>query len=443
MVTSLGSVESEIVGGSSVASQHGGFVAALFEDFEEDEDPNFFLTCGGTFIAEDLVLTAASCSIRLSLQEDGNQQILQAEDPARFRVARRPESLAAIDPAELLEVESVYLHPDYDWNTRDNNIAIWKLKASSPGPVLQLASASETSDLESDRAKVKIFGYGRTDTETFETPDGLMKGNVQIVDFERCQATYHDGFEEVITPNMLCAGGRGKDFCAGDDGGPLTSGAGDNRRLVGVAALEYGCGAWAPSVYTRVANYQTWVDQCMAGDCPSLQPVPMCLSPYTDCDGDAANGCETMTLGASNCGACGAACASGEACVFRPYDIENTVHCAPAKPLKPRLECVYDPGDGSPRIASFGYKNENEAMVYVESGRDNRFFGVPGADTTFPGIVRFRPGRYGNAPVVFMGDGPARWRLTGPDGVTRQATAKADSKACATNPLEEIFEEPR
>ena len=42
-----------------------------------------------------------------------------------------------------------------------------------------------------------------------------------------------------------------------------------------------------------------------------------------------------------------------------------------------------------------------------------------------------------------IGSGRARWKLVGPDGVTRKVEVDANSKACATNPFEEELEQPR
>lgn len=452
--TSLGSVESEIVGGSPVGKNGGRFVAALFRDF----DGELFQFCGGTFIAEDVVLTAAHCSVDiLSVLDEENQLLLGPTDPGGLRVARRPASLAGVEDSELVQVESVYVHPGFDWLTLDNDIAVWKLASSSPGPVLELATTSATAALERAEAKLKVLGYGVTDTETGESSDVLMHVKVPLVQLNECRSSYYEAFggaaqplepKEIITRNMICAGRAGKDSCQGDSGGPLTTGFGREERLVGVTSWGIGCGLpELPGVYARVAKYRAWVNACRAGTCDVLEQLPGdCLFGFTDCDGDVANGCEANTLGAAHCGGCGLACDAGEACVYDYFDGEPSARCALAKPLRPRLECVYDPGDGSGLIASFGYRNENEDTVFVRRGANNRFFGVPGADTTFfnfPGVEEFRPGRYGNVPVVAIGEGPARWRLTGPDGVARQVRAYADSKVCATNPLEAEFEQPR
>ena len=449
---SVGTVQSEIVGGTVTPAHRGQFVAALFQDFG-----SLFQICGGTFIEEDVVLTAAHCSVELAgISDEQNVALLAPTDPSLLRVARRPASLAAVDEAKLLAVESVYVHPGFDYLTLDNDIAIWKLANSSPGPVLELATKVATSRLEQFESRVKAMGYGVTDPETGESSDVLRQVKVPMWHLDECRANYYEASggseqpltpEEIVTRNMFCAGRTGKDSCQGDSGGPVTTGAGDQLRLVGITSWGFGCAEpGLPGVYTRAANYRPWVKECLAGSCVGADTIRLCLYGFTDCDGDLANGCEANTLGAGDCGACGDACDSGEACVYDYLVGEPSAHCASAQPLKPRIECVYDPGDGSGLIASFGYNNQNEDTVFVRRGPKNRFMGVPGADETlfgFPGIEEFVPGKWGNVPVVVIGDGPARWKLTGPDGVARTVRADSNTTACATNPLEEEWGQPR
>lgn len=436
---SLGGTEQDIVGGSVVGPRGGQFVAALLQDF----GAGFFQFCGGTFIAEDVVLTAAHCSVDIAgVLEAENELLLGPSEPGALRVARRPTSIAALDEAELLEVESVYVHPGFDWFTLDNDIAVWKLATRSRGRVLDLASAALTNQLELDESHVVALGYGVTNTATQQTSDVLMGVRVPVVNAAECSADYYEAFggtsqplppEAIVTPNMFCAGRTGKDSCQGDSGGPLTSGTGADIRLVGVTSWGVGCGLrQLPGVYTRVANYRTWVDECKAGSCASAETLSGgCLYGFTDCDGDPTNGCEANTLGASHCGACGQACATGEACVYDSAEGEPSARCAPAQPLKPQVVCVSEASDGS-FTANFGFRNQNEDTVFVRRGDANRFFDVPGADTTlfgFPGVEEFPPGRWSGI-VVPMGDAPARWRLVAPDGKPRSVLADHDSARC-------------
>jgi secreted trypsin-like serine protease len=450
----LGIDQVQIIGGVPVPDDQAGFVAALFQDFGGQA----FQICGGTFIAADLVLTAAHCSRGVTaIADEQNQMLLGPTDPALLKVVRRPTSVAGVAEADFLAVERVYVHPDYDDWTADNDIAVWRLTKPSPGPTLAVASPTLMARLDHGGALLTAFGYGVTNLDANEPSDVLMQVRLPLFDHEECRTNYYDALgeaagglspEEIVTDNMLCAGGAEKDTCYGDSGGPLTFGRGSGRRIVGLTSWGLDCAMpGLPGVYTRSSNFIPWIDACRDNRCDhQVESTPACLFGFTDCDGDPSNGCESNTLGASHCGACGAACDSGEACVYDPDLGEPSAHCSPARALRPRVECIYDPGDGSSRIAALGYANQNAGAVFVRRGPSNRFSGVPGADETllgFPGIEEFRPGRYGNAPIVPIGSGPMSWSLLGPDGVERTARVTRRTPICAENPLDQAYEQPK
>lgn len=448
----VGSLEHPIVGGSAAPLERAEFTAFLMYFYGES-----MRTCGGTFIAEDVVLTAAHCSVDDFDLDEQNTKVVAPVDPSLVLVARRPASLAALEASDVVQVASVYVHPDYDSTTQDNDVAVWKLAQPSPGPVLPIAPAKLTARLDRIGATGTAFGYGVTNTETGETSDTLQRVRVPFVDHDVCQSAYYEATgaarehflpEAIITDNMLCAGREGKDTCQGDSGGPLTLKRAGQTYLVGITSWGSGCGqAGLPGVYAKASHYAPWVSDCLSGVCESLsEPTSTCNYGFADCDADASNGCEANTLGASHCGGCGIACDEGQACVYAWELGESSARCATAQPLKPRIECVFDPGDGSGNIALFGYNNQNEDTVFVRRGPQNRFTGVPGADETlsgFPGMEEFRPGRYVNAPITAVGSDPVSWSLVGPDGVSRSVLVDASTPACTEDQLEQEFEQPR
>ena len=86
-------------------------------------------------------------------------------------------------------------------------------------------------------------------------------------------------------------------------------------------ALELRCGDACVDSRRDPAHCGACGQRCAAGGnataaCQSGACVLVCPAGWTDCDGDAANGCETDTVADhENCGGCGRSCGSGGACL--------------------------------------------------------------------------------------------------------------------------------
>ncbi len=104
-----------------------------------------------------------------------------------------------------------------------------------------------------------LFLFMHVSAGTIE--NNLREVQVPIVSNQTCIDTYG---EEIITPNMLCAGYEegGKDACLGDSGGPLMVPTADNSWLL-TAVVSFGVGCAQPDsygVYTRVRPYLDWIE---------------------------------------------------------------------------------------------------------------------------------------------------------------------------------------
>uniref|UniRef100_A0A8C9XUD5 trypsin n=1 Tax=Sander lucioperca TaxID=283035 RepID=A0A8C9XUD5_SANLU len=101
-------------------------------------------------------------------------------------------------------------------------------------------------------------------------PGNLMEVNVPIVGNRECNCDYGVGS---ITNNMICAGLRagGKDSCQGDSGGPLVSKQGSRWILGGIVSFGNGCAQPNfPGVYTRVSQYQSWINNQITSSQPGF-----------------------------------------------------------------------------------------------------------------------------------------------------------------------------
>lgn len=384
-----GSVQSDILGGALVPPNGGEFVAALFQDAEGE----FGYICGGAFVAENIVLTAAHCSLSAVELEGQHQVVMGPIDPALVRVARRPASLAAVSAPDLLEVESVHVHPDFDPITRNNDIAVWKLVSASPGKTLEIGSVLKTKQVADSESIVRTFGYGSTSPGSSQTSDVLRRANVPAVPVAECRSLLYDALggaaqpllpDEIVTENMVCAGAVGKGSCVNDDGGPLKI----NQILLGITSWGLGCGeADRPYVYTMVGRFRQWINRCSGAGCDQLAETTTCIEGFTDCDADPDNGCETA---GSDCGGCEgdcscdvlspnapasgyAACGAGETClpVFETPTTAPTAVCAAAGLGGIGTSCLVD-GEPEPQACAAGLRCEfGQCLPLCDLGLDD------------------------------------------------------------------------
>ncbi|KAK9439328.1 extracellular trypsin protease [Metarhizium brunneum] len=151
-----------------------------------------------------------------------------------------------------------YLNKKRRYGHTANDIGI--LKLSTPIQKSKTIGYATLPDAGSDPvvgSPAIIAGWGLTEQRD-DPLDQLKKATVPIhareeCSFERWNAT---GIED-----ELCAGGDGKDACAGDSGGPLI----DKKtgHIIGITAVSsrFTTCAVYPGLYTRVSSYIDWIQE--------------------------------------------------------------------------------------------------------------------------------------------------------------------------------------
>jgi secreted trypsin-like serine protease len=243
-----------IVGG--VASPEGARPWQVSLEVNGFEAPKAHF-CGGSFIADGWVLTAAHCM-----------------DPAvlklGFHVLAGTNDLRT--GGRVYTVDRIVVHQGYDAATHANDIALLHVNASAPtvenrtlapAAVRPIRMATALDNRQSAVAETALVtGFGLTAEQGAASPV-LMEVRIPVVTNEVCNAPGSYGGR--ITAGMLCAGQAGSDSCQGDSGGPLVEQAADRSYFqVGVVSFGEGCGREGKyGVYTRVSAYGDWIESVM------------------------------------------------------------------------------------------------------------------------------------------------------------------------------------
>ncbi|XP_041935670.1 coagulation factor VII isoform X1 [Alosa sapidissima] len=207
--------------------------------------------CGAIILGTDWILTAAHCVYRT--------------DPAQLEVTVGEHHREVTEGSEQVRnVTKVLLHERYDHATKDNDLALLRLKSPiTLGnfiiPVcLPPSHGTFSRTLAGIRMSI-VSGWGRLAQSGPPSPI-LQRLEVPRVPNQEC--TNHTGLQ--VTRNMLCAGFQegGRDSCQGDSGGPLVTRYKSTHFLLGIVSWGKGCAsADSYGIYTRVGNYLQWIEK--------------------------------------------------------------------------------------------------------------------------------------------------------------------------------------
>ncbi|XP_054158034.1 proclotting enzyme-like [Oppia nitens] len=204
--------------------------------------------CGGALVTNQHILTAAHC-----LKDLTPEDIIIRLGAYDFSASADPE-------AQDFVVDYFKIHPKYNRQTYDNDMAIVKLRTKTrfTDSVKPICLPQKNRNYAGQLALVT--GWGHTTFNGKNSPK-LRQVSLPVWNNTACDSV----FSTAITDQMLCAGNPagGKDSCQGDSGGPLMI-TGPNKRwmIIGVVSWGVNCGRPnSPGVYSRVSRFIDWVQQ--------------------------------------------------------------------------------------------------------------------------------------------------------------------------------------
>ncbi|XP_055705819.1 trypsin-1-like [Phlebotomus papatasi] len=222
-----------------------------------------FARCGGAIIHPKWVLTSGFCV------EDS-----QIADSVVFLLEMGSIVSGAPRVEYILTSSSVFLHPGFDSDTMDNDIALLSLPSSVPNDeyVRPVALAAEDTSKESLVGQfITIAGFGAT-SDDGTLPEILQEGNtaqIPIISDIACEIS-SNGYQLPTSPIFCSRGNSGRSapaMCIGDSGAPATVMMNGVPTLVGIgsAILGSGCGN-SPQIYTYIPEFCPWIDEIIANN---------------------------------------------------------------------------------------------------------------------------------------------------------------------------------
>lgn len=247
-----------------VLLEQTGSIASLSvsETTELQQDPS----CGASFLGDKWVLTAAHCV------DSANAKLFKM-NVGEYDLSNGAEN--------AIGIANIYIHPLYDNEAFDNDIAIVELVSApvNAPPAVQIADVALTNQYAIENSLATVAGWGGregyapSEGPTSNFPDLLHKVDLRLSTNAQCRAELGESFNIPadninVTSVMICAavpeGGRGS--CQGDSGGPLVVNTGSGVQQVGIVSWGFGCAeAGYPGVYTRVSEFKEWIDTITNG----------------------------------------------------------------------------------------------------------------------------------------------------------------------------------
>jgi len=244
-----------IVNGETVEKGRYGYAVSIMYRFKH--------ICGGSLIAKDIVLSAAHCFESLDQTDTKNLKVVVGEHHLQDWN----------DGGEIFFIEEVQMHHDFNPNTYEHDVLVFKILGMSSETPVKLNRRNKIPNNWGRKAALTVMGWGSLDVRGHTFANVLKEVQLGYIGNKECASR---GISSV-TDKMMCAldiddDEIKEDSCYGDSGGALIRKRQTETGDLQVGIVSFGakeCGVF-PGVYTRISSVYAWIKKrvCELSDKP-------------------------------------------------------------------------------------------------------------------------------------------------------------------------------
>jgi trypsin len=212
------------------------------------------VACGGTIVDREHVLTSAQCVV--------NTRNLLISPFWLTIVAGDNDLLVPTSRREVRNVTRIYVHPNFNPNTRRNDLAVLRVGAPFPAFSNTVETAERNTQFRRDGTACRLAAWGATSNNVNAPIQQQLRAiNAPILARAACNA--NNVHANRVLDVHLCAGSipttsPNSGACQGNIGSGLYC----NNILTGILSFGQSCGtANNPGVYIDVRRYNDWIVQ--------------------------------------------------------------------------------------------------------------------------------------------------------------------------------------